>query len=193
MHRKEQHSLTNVSWFCLSAFHVMTTSNDSCEAGLLPLPPLRSRCIGSIQCGDRLAELSGWPNNWGRLRAGEALAFPPGKSNEIRHIGQVVCFSNHISIQERWKLCRHVGIIRRISFSSYSPKHMEHWASSFEWKASELYVIVGIAATTKGSNPLQVFWICWTKENEVCQVQNYQITVSILTHTITKPKHNFHD
>uniref|UniRef100_A0A8R7UUP6 Uncharacterized protein n=1 Tax=Triticum urartu TaxID=4572 RepID=A0A8R7UUP6_TRIUA len=28
----------------------MTTSSDSCEAGLLPLPPVRSRCIGSIQC-----------------------------------------------------------------------------------------------------------------------------------------------
>lgn len=141
----------------------MTTSNESCEVCLFSLPPVRSRWIGSIQWGDRMTELSGWPNNWGGLRAGEAIVFPPGKSNEIRHIGQVVCFCNHISIQERWKLWRHVGMMRRTSLSLYSPRHMEHWASSFEWKASELYFIVGIAATTKGSNPLHVCSIYWNK------------------------------
>jgi hypothetical protein len=109
----------------VSGWSSMTTSNDSCEAGL-SLPPVRSRWIGSIQWGDRLTELSGWLSNRGGLRAGESAAFAPGNSNEIRQIGQVVCFCNHVSIQERWKLCLHVGMIRRISFSLYSPKHMEH-------------------------------------------------------------------
>lgn len=112
---------------CISCWISMTTSTVSCEAGLLSLPPVRSRWIGSIQWGDRLTELSGWLNSWGRLRTGDSAGFPLGRSfNEIRHIGQVVCFCNHTSIQERWKLWRHLGMMRRISFSLYSPKHMEH-------------------------------------------------------------------
>jgi len=125
---------------CLCGWISIITSNDSCEVGLFCLATVRSRWIGSIQWGDLLAaELSGCPNSWGRPRRGDAVDFVLDWSlNEIRHIGQVVCFCNHTSIHSRWKLCRHVGIIRSISLSLYSPKHIEHWASSFEWKASEL-------------------------------------------------------
>jgi hypothetical protein len=123
-----------------SCWSSMTTSSDSCEAGLFSRPPVRSRWIGSIQWGDRLTELSGWPSNRGGLGAGEAVAFPPGNSSEIRQIGQVVCFCNHVSIQERWKLCLHVGMIRRISFSLYSPKHMEHLLKKRNKKQETCYL-----------------------------------------------------
>jgi hypothetical protein len=128
--RQEEYSFTNFNpWIphCLCGWISMITSNDSCEVGLFCLPPTWSRWIGSIQWGDLLTELSACPNIWGRVRRGDAVDFAPGWSfNEIRHIGQVVCFCNHTSIHSRWKLCRHVGIIRSISLSLYSPKHMEH-------------------------------------------------------------------
>ena len=43
-----------------------------------------------------------------------------------RQTGQVDCFLSHISMHERWKLWPHFGIILSISFSSYSPRHIEH-------------------------------------------------------------------
>lgn len=45
---------------------------------------------------------------------------------ERRQTGQVDCFLSHISIQERWKLCPHLGMILNISFSWYSAKHIAH-------------------------------------------------------------------
>lgn len=44
----------------------------------------------------------------------------------IRQTGQVDCFLSHSSMQERWKLWLHFGMIRNTSFSWYSPKQIEH-------------------------------------------------------------------
>eukprot|EP00262_Sarcandra_glabra_P021442 TRINITY_DN910_c0_g1_i3.p2 TRINITY_DN910_c0_g1~~TRINITY_DN910_c0_g1_i3.p2 ORF type:complete len:162 (+),score=12.05 TRINITY_DN910_c0_g1_i3:493-978(+) len=57
-------------------------------------------------------------------------------------------------MQATWKLWPHMGKIRNVSFSSYSPKHIEHWASSLELKASLLNFTVGNADTTTGAKPL---------------------------------------
>lgn len=43
-----------------------------------------------------------------------------------RQTGHVDCFLSHTSMQDRWKLWPHLGMIRNTSFSWYSPKHIEH-------------------------------------------------------------------
>lgn len=46
--------------------------------------------------------------------------------NGRRHTGQVDCFLSHISMQERWKLWPHFGMMRSTSLSLYSAKHITH-------------------------------------------------------------------
>lgn len=55
--------------------------------------------------------------------------------NGNRQTGHVFCFLNQTSMQERWKLCPHFGIIRSTSFSWYSPKHIAHLQEKTNQKA----------------------------------------------------------
>jgi len=151
-----QNSITSLLQSCLCSIHCrisITTSTDSFLSWLL-LWPLWSWQTGRTHWAVGSTEFSGTVVSCWMLHA-EVMA-PCSSFSETRHIGQVVCFCNHKSKQARWKLWRHVGMILRTSFSLYSPKHMEHWASSSEQKASQLYFMVGIAAITKGSNPERV-------------------------------------
>jgi hypothetical protein len=112
-----------ISWWIYCRISI-TISTVSCVPELFCWPPW-TRWVGRNHSGVGLT--AGRAGDWGMPRAGITSAFPSGSSfNETRHIGQVVCFRNHTSKQIRWKLRRHVGMIRRISFSLYSPKHMEH-------------------------------------------------------------------
>lgn len=43
-----------------------------------------------------------------------------------RHTGHVDCFLSHTSMQDRWKLWPHLGIILNTSLSWYSAKHIVH-------------------------------------------------------------------
>lgn len=73
------------------------------------------------------SECSKLSNDWVVDRVAEGTCFVSTEScNERRHTGHVDCFLSHISMQERWKLCPHLGIILNISLSWYSPKHMLH-------------------------------------------------------------------
>lgn len=145
--------LSSIATSCCAYWRIsIITSTDPCVSKPLCWP-LWEWWTGRSQSGAGLTEFSVRGHTWGLLHEGVIAAFLLGSSfNETRHIGQVVCFCNHKSKQERWKLCRHVGMILRSSFSVYSLRHMEHWASSFEYNSSE-YFIIGIAAITKGSNP----------------------------------------
>jgi hypothetical protein len=112
-----------ISWWIYCRISI-TISTVSCVPELFCWPPW-TRWVGRNHSGVGLT--AGMVGDSGMPRAGITSAFPSGSSfNETRHIGQVVCFRNHTSKQIRWKLWRHVGMIRRISFSLYSPKHMEH-------------------------------------------------------------------
>lgn len=46
--------------------------------------------------------------------------------SDKRHTGHVDCFLSHISMQERWNVWPHLGMIRNSSFSLYSAKHITH-------------------------------------------------------------------
>ena len=101
----------------------ITTSTDPRVSWLL-FWPLWSWRAGRKHWGAGLSEFSGSAGSCWMLRADGMAAC--SSFSETRHIGQVVCFCNHKSKQARWKLWWHVGMIRRISFSLYSPKHIEH-------------------------------------------------------------------
>lgn len=120
------------------------TDKDSCESSLLLLPS-EIWWLGDSHWLAWWLETSCLFTTWNVAHFASIKSF-----NDNRQIGQVDCLCNHTSMQERWKLWPQVGIIRRISPSWYSPKHIVHWAPSQEWKVSLLYWIVGIAATTAG-------------------------------------------
>lgn len=101
----------------------ITISTDSFLSWLL-LWPLWSWRTGRINWCVGVTESSGTVGSCWMLWADGMAAC--SSFSETRHIGQVVCFCNHKSKQARWKLWRHGGMILRISFSLYSPKHMEH-------------------------------------------------------------------
>lgn len=123
----------------------------SASAGWFPLAD--SLC----HCWEWLIKISGLSTGRGIASGASLACFVLKESCKgSRQTGQVDCFLSHTSMQERWKLWPHWGMIRNTSFSWYSPKHIVHCASSMELKASWLNFIVGIAATTTGSRP--VFW-----------------------------------
>lgn len=104
----------------------MITELDSWISWLFALPSER-RWPGSNHWLDWSLEPSALPTVWWAPNNGDAAYFASKASlSGNRQIGQVACFCSHTSMQARWKLWRHDGIIRSTSFSSYSPKHIEH-------------------------------------------------------------------
>lgn len=114
---------------------------------------------GSSHCWECSLGTSESSKDWALLNITGLACFAPRDScNGRRQTGQVDCFLSHTSMQERWKLWPHLGMILSTSFSWYSPKHIEHCVSSIELKASWSNFIVGIAATRTGSRPELAWW-----------------------------------
>lgn len=71
--------------------------------------------------------LEWWIKFWELMNVVCLIFFFSGASfTGNRHTGHVDCFLSQTSMQERWKMWPHSGIILSSSFSWYSPKHIEH-------------------------------------------------------------------
>lgn len=107
--------------------HHLIYVRDSRISWGISMTTLAESSIVRLEWLDWPPEPSGMVNVWGLLSAAEAAHFVSNKLfSGRRQIGQVDCFSNHTSMQERWKLWWHAGITRSTCLSSYSPKHIEH-------------------------------------------------------------------
>lgn len=151
-------SEANLFNHCIVSISLWTegfTGMGSSWAWLLVLPSERLG-PGRSQCWEWWSvEISEPSKDWSLLTVIGLAGFLVKEScNGSLQTGHVDCFLSHTSMQVRWKLWPHLGIILSTSFSSYSPKQIEHWASSTELKASRSNFIVGIAAMRTGSRPL---------------------------------------
>lgn len=93
----------------------------------LLLLPSALAAVGSSHCWECSNVMSELSKDWAVDRVADWTCFVSMEScNERRHTGQVDCFLSHISMQDRWKLWPHLGIILNISLSWYSAKHIVH-------------------------------------------------------------------